>query len=144
MPNILCFENNTLLGLTADVRYIFINERLASIEIIGHGGSQNSVKNINLIVEPLKQRLQEPTESKLKITSGKDWDLYFMEWNEDVSKSSFKIGWRTLDRENYQSEVGSWDVLISKPEVIRLYDDAVKQSRVDTDNFINSKSKKDF
>jgi len=142
--DILCFENNTLLGLTADVKYIFINERLASIEIIGHGGSQNSVKNINLIVEPLKQRLQEPAESKLKITSGKDWDLYFMEWNEDISKSSFKLGWRTLDRENYQSEVSSWDVLISKPEVIRLYDDAVKQSRVDTDNFIDSKSKKDF
>lgn len=142
--DIICLESNTFLGLGVDVGYIFINERLASIEITGNGGSKNRVENINFIVEPLKQKLQEPTENKLKVTRGEDWDLYFMKWIEDLSKSSFKIGWRTLDSNNYQSEVGSWDILISKPDVIQLYKAAVKQSRIDTDNFINSKSKKDF
>ena len=138
-------ESNTLLGLQVDVRYQFINERLASIEIKSEGGSQNKVNNINYIIEPLKQKLQEPSQSKLKVDNdGVNWNLYFIKWTDDVSKSSFNISWRTMSDKNYLDEVAGWSILINKTEPIRLYNEAVKQSREDTDNFINSKSKKDF
>ena len=143
--DVSCLESNTLLGLQVDVRYQFINERLASIEIKSEGGSQNKVNNINYIIEPLKQKLQEPSQSKLKVDNdGVNWNLYFIKWTDDVSKSSFNISWRTMSDKNYLDEVAGWSILINKTEPIRLYNEAVKQSREDTDNFINSKSKKDF
>jgi hypothetical protein len=142
--DIICSEGNTFLGLTVDVNYVFINERLSSININSNGGDNNRVNSINFIAEPLIQKMQEPNEKKLVVgNEGVDWNKFFMRWSDDTSKSSFSIDWRTFN-DKYQGEVGSWTILINKPEVMRLYNEAVKQSRIDTDNFINSKSKNDF
>jgi len=138
--NIICDEDNTLLGLGVSVKYEFINERLVSIKVNGNSRDQNSIKSINFILDPLKQKLQEPTETNLKTNRDR---LYSMTWLGDNAKSSFKISWRSI-RETSQDEVSSWDIEITKPEVGALYKSAVAQSIVDTQNSIDSKFKKDF
>ena len=141
--------DETFLGVPVRVEYVFINERLSSIEFTGPGSFMtNGVKDIDIILMPLRAKFDDSTTSPASTQLVKDRELmkngsYVTQWEDISSRSHYRLEWSIQDYDG-QKALGGWTVEIVKPEAERVFDAAIAASALETQQFINNQNKADL